>query len=88
MPPGQEQVDISFIKFLPGVYTTFHVHSTDQMLIAVDGIGFIETTTNGRTEFRPGDMVHCPAGERHRHGAVQDAHLDQVSIVVATRLLQ
>jgi quercetin dioxygenase-like cupin family protein len=30
-------------------------------------------------------VVHCPAGERHRHGATESAPLDQVSIVVASR---
>jgi quercetin dioxygenase-like cupin family protein len=82
---GREQVDISFIKFPPGVCSTFHVHPTDQLLIAVDGAGFVETDY-GRAEFAPGDVVHCPAGERHRHGATDHDHLDQVSIVVAGRL--
>lgn len=82
---GQEQVDISFIKFPPGVYSTFHVHATDQLLIAVEGTGFIEADGT-RVEFAAGDVVHCPAGERHRHGATEHAHLDQVSIVVAARL--
>jgi quercetin dioxygenase-like cupin family protein len=84
---GAEQVDISFIRFPLGVHSTYHVHPTDQVLIAADGVGFIETA-DGRAEFRPGDVVHCPAGERHRHGAVPHAHLDQVSIVVARRLGQ
>lgn len=82
---GQEQVDISFIKFPPGVCSTFHVHATDQLLIAVDGTGFVETEA-ARDEFAAGDVVHCPAGERHRHGATEHDHLDQVSIVVAARL--
>jgi quercetin dioxygenase-like cupin family protein len=82
---GAEQVDISFIRFPPGVHSTYHVHPADQVLVAADGVGFIETA-DGRAEFRPGDVVHCPAGERHRHGAVPHAHLDQVSIVVARRL--
>ena len=47
---GQEQVDISFIRFPPGVCSTFHVHATDQLLIAVDGTGFVETEA-ARDEF-------------------------------------
>jgi quercetin dioxygenase-like cupin family protein len=81
---GAEQVDISFIKFPVGIHSTYHVHSTDQLLIAIDGVGFIETV-DGRQEFGAGDVVHCPAGERHRHGATESAPLDQVSIVVASR---
>jgi quercetin dioxygenase-like cupin family protein len=84
---GAEQVDFSFIRFPPGVHSTYHVHNTDQVLIAADGVGFIETADD-RAEFRPGEVVHCPAGERHRHGAVPHAHLDQVSVVVASRLGQ
>ncbi|MDB4873033.1 MAG: cupin [Gemmatimonadales bacterium] len=84
---GAEQVDISFIKFPPGVQCTYHVHPTDQLLIAIDGAGFVETA-GGREEFGPGDVVHCPAGERHRHGATEHVHLDQVSIVVARRFAQ
>ena len=65
-----------------------------------DGVGLSEWDSpniTGRTRKavpfaegaeQPGDVVHCPAGERHRHGAVPHAHLDQVSIVVARRLGQ
>jgi quercetin dioxygenase-like cupin family protein len=84
---GAEQVDISFIKFPVGVHSTYHVHSTDQLLIAVGGVGFIENA-GGREEFSTGDVVHCPAGERHRHGATEDAPLDQVSIVLAARFAE
>ena len=81
---GEHEVDVSFIKFPAGVHSTFHVHQTDQLLVAIDGTGFVETA-DGREEFGPGDLVHCPAGERHRHGATEHTHLDQVSIVVANR---
>lgn len=82
---GDEQINISFLKFPAGVHSTYHVHATDQVLIATDGVGFIESE-HGRAEFRPGDVVHCPAGERHRHGAVEYSHLDQISLVVTREL--
>ncbi len=82
---GEEQVDISFIQFPAGVDTTPHVHATDQVLIAMDGVGYVETDGE-RVEFEPGDVVHCPAGERHRHGATSAGPLDQLSIVVARRM--
>ena len=72
-----------FVTFHDGARTRLHYHESDQILIATEGIGFveivkrIEETPDGKysfviedsTEFKDGESVIIPAGKIHWHGA-------------------
>jgi hypothetical protein len=67
---GAEQVDISFIRFPLGVHSTYHVHPTDQVLIAADGVARCGHRGCGRNgSFRiPESGGHVSLARAYRHG--------------------
>jgi quercetin dioxygenase-like cupin family protein len=60
--------NVSLVRFEDGARTNWHIHPGEQILIIVEGEGRVG---DGTEEFAvgPGDVVYCPPGERHWHGA-------------------
>ena len=70
--------DLHYVVFEPGVITDWHSHEGGQILIATDGIGYHQIEGEPVQILRPGDVVRCPPGVRHWHGAgagVRFAHI-------------
>jgi quercetin dioxygenase-like cupin family protein len=81
----KKEIKAYFVTFHDGARTRLHYHESDQILIATEGIGFveivkrIEETPDGggkysfviedSTDFRDGESVIIPAGKIHWHGA-------------------
>ncbi|MDR1849409.1 MAG: cupin domain-containing protein [Zoogloeaceae bacterium] len=57
------------VTFEPGARTFWHVHPAGQHLIVTDGVGRTGTAGGKVEEFRAGDVLWCPAGIKHWHGA-------------------
>jgi quercetin dioxygenase-like cupin family protein len=76
-----KEVSVNIIHFDHGAHTRMHIHGCDQVLLVTKGKGFVETE-QARHELAEGDVVFAPAGEKHRHGALDGkeqrlhAHLD------------
>jgi quercetin dioxygenase-like cupin family protein len=74
-----KEVSVNVIHFDQGAHTRMHIHGCDQVLLVTEGKGFVETEQE-RHELAEGDVVFAPAGEKHRHGAVDGKdftpHLD------------
>jgi quercetin dioxygenase-like cupin family protein len=62
-----------------GATEPFHTHSADQILVITAGIGSVATEQEER-EVTVGDIVHLPAGERHRHGAKKESYISYITI--------
>lgn len=72
-------ITIIYVHFLKGIHNKFHKHSTDQILLVTEGHGFI--STEGKKYYlKPGDIVYSPAGEIHKHGAVNGHTFTHISI--------
>ncbi len=67
---GEESRDLrlSDIHFRDGARNTWHVHSTDQILVITEGKGIV-ADGNEERQVGAGDVVFIPANTRHRHGA-------------------
>lgn len=69
---------VSLVTFEPGVRTNWHMHPGGQILMVVQGTGYYQERGKPRQTIRKGDVVKCPPGVTHWHGASPDgefAHL-------------
>jgi quercetin dioxygenase-like cupin family protein len=69
------------VTFEPGARTAWHAHLLGQTLIVTAGCGRIQSWGGSIEEIRPGDVVWCPPGEKHWHGAAPTTAMMHVSIV-------
>ncbi len=74
-----KEVSVNVIHFDHGAHTRMHIHGCDQVLLVTRGKGFVETEQE-RHEISEGDVVFAPAGEKHRHGAVDGNDFTHISI--------
>ena len=56
---------------------------TGQNLIVVSGMGWTQCEGGPKVEIRPGDVVSCPCGKRHWHGATPTTAMSHISITEA-----
>ena len=73
-----KEVSVNVIHFNHGAHTRMHIHGCDQVLLVTKGKGFVETQQNSRIS--EGDFVLAPAGEKHRHGALDGKDFTHISI--------
>jgi 4-carboxymuconolactone decarboxylase len=79
---------IDYIHFHDGARNKFHTHSSDQVLIAVEGRGMF-ATEDQEVEMIEGDVIFSPAGEKHKHGAAEGENFTHISVTAAhTKLTQ
>lgn len=60
---------IHYVVFEPSVINNWHEHEGGQLLIATDGVGYHQIAGQPLQILYPGDVVFCPPGARHFHGA-------------------
>lgn len=68
------------VSFEPGARTAWHTHPLGQILIVTSGVGWTRCEGEPKVEIRAGDMVGCPAGHRHWHGATATTAMTHVAI--------
>jgi quercetin dioxygenase-like cupin family protein len=71
------------VTFEPGARTAWHTHPLGQTLIVTAGCGLVQSWGGAIREIRPGDVVWCPPGEKHWHGATPDTGMTHIAIVEA-----
>jgi quercetin dioxygenase-like cupin family protein len=57
------------VTFEPGARSAWHTHPKGQQLLVVSGVGLTQEWGKRVQEIRPGDVVWCPPGVKHWHGA-------------------
>ena len=60
---------VSLVTFDPGVRTNWHTHPGGQILIVTEGSGYYQEKGKPRQIIHKGDVVKCPPGVTHWHGA-------------------
>lgn len=68
------------VTFEPGARSHWHVHPVGQVLIVLSGVGLTQEWGGPVQEIRPGDVVICPVGIKHWHGAAPDTSMTHISI--------
>jgi quercetin dioxygenase-like cupin family protein len=69
--PAAEHVNTSggLVTFEPGARSAWHTHPAGQRLVVVAGMGLTQEWGKPVQVIRPGDVVWCPPGIKHWHGA-------------------
>jgi quercetin dioxygenase-like cupin family protein len=75
-----EVLRVTAVTFENGAVNRPHRHTTDQVLVATSGSGFVATDEE-RLPLNPGDVAFIPSGTRHWHGANPGATFTHLSIL-------
>ena len=69
--PADKNINASggLVTFEPGARSVWHTHPAGQRLVVVSGVGLTQEWGKPIQEIRPGDVVWCPPGVKHWHGA-------------------
>ena len=81
-PFTSDRLDVGLVTLSPGGVTPPHTHVGGQVIVVTAGRGFIETGGE-RSIIEPGDVVICPPGELHVHGALGDEPMAHLTVTTA-----
>ena len=78
--PGPARVLGASVTFEPGARTNWHNHPLGQNLIVIFGCGLVQSWGGPIKEIRPGDVISCPPGEKHWHGATPTTAVTHIAV--------
>lgn len=78
--PGRVTFGGASVTFEPGARTAWHTHPCGQTLIVTSGVGWTQCWGEPKQEIRPGDVVTCPPGKKHWHGATPTTAMTHIAI--------
>ncbi|RNF30047.1 cupin [Massilia aurea] len=68
------------VTFEPGARSAWHTHPLGQTLIVTAGCGWTQCWGGPIVEIRAGDVVKCPPGHKHWHGATSTTSMTHIAI--------
>jgi len=74
------RVSGALVTFEPGARTAWHTHPLGQRLIVTAGCGWVQCSGGPKREIRAGDVVVCPPGEKHWHGATPTTAMSHIAV--------
>jgi len=77
-PPAR--VHVAKVTFQPGARTAWHTHPFGQVLVILEGTGWVQAEGGPVEEVYPGDVVWFAPGERHWHGATATTAMTHLAI--------
>lgn len=78
MPPST--VSGGLVTFEPGSRSAWHRHPMGQHLVVVSGAGWTQCEGGPKKEIRSGDVISCPCGKKHWHGATATTAISHIAI--------
>ncbi len=78
--PGPAQFNGASVTFEPGARSAWHTHPCGQTLIVIAGLGWTQCWGEPKEEIRPGDVITCPQGTKHWHGATATTAMTHIAI--------
>jgi quercetin dioxygenase-like cupin family protein len=70
----------AIVTFEPGARTAWHKHPLGQTLIVTAGVGWTQIEGGRVHEFYAGDVLWCPADQKHWHGATPTSAMTHIAI--------
>lgn len=77
---GAATVSGAFITFEPGARSVWHTHPVGQILIVTAGKGWTQCEGEEIVEINAGDIIVCPPGHKHWHGATPTTSLTHIAV--------
>ncbi|MFI1731058.1 cupin domain-containing protein [Streptomyces acidicola] len=81
-PAEPSRLAAGLVRFTPGARTNWHSHALGQVLYITDGVGLVGTRDGKAIRVSAGEIVKCPAGEEHWHGATDTNLMAHIALVV------
>ena len=78
--PAPARVACASVTFEPGARTAWHTHPLGQTLVVTAGMGWTQCQGGPIVEIRAGDVIWCPPGHRHWHGATPATGMTHIAI--------
>jgi quercetin dioxygenase-like cupin family protein len=70
----------AYVTFEPGARSNWHTHPAGQHLIVTSGVGWTQEWGGPIVEIRAGDVVWCPPGVKHWHGATPTTAMTHIAV--------
>jgi quercetin dioxygenase-like cupin family protein len=80
-PPPPARLAALSVTFEPGARTAWHTHPLGQTLVVTSGCGWTQCWGEARQEIRAGDVIWCPPGTKHWHGATSTTAMTHIAIL-------
>jgi len=74
------ETSAALVTFEPGARTAWHSHPRGQRLIVISGLGRTQVEGGPVEVIGPGDVVWCPPGLRHWHGAAPQSAMSHIAV--------
>jgi 4-carboxymuconolactone decarboxylase len=71
---------LAYVTFDPGARSAWHTHPAGQRLVVTAGVGLTQEWGKTVQVIRPGDVVWCPPGVKHWHGAAPDTAMTHLAM--------
>jgi quercetin dioxygenase-like cupin family protein len=80
--PANESAQFSggSVTFAPGARSAWHIHPAGQRLLVTAGVGWTQEWGGPVTEVRAGDVIWCPPGVKHWHGATPTTAMTHIAL--------
>ncbi|MBZ9781975.1 cupin domain-containing protein [Pseudomonas sp. REP124] len=79
-PPEPARVSVVSVTFEPGARSAWHTHPLGQTLIVTAGCGWTQCEGEPIVEIRAGDVIWCPPGHKHWHGAAANTAMTHIGV--------
>jgi quercetin dioxygenase-like cupin family protein len=70
----------SYVTFEPGARSAWHTHPAGQYLIVTAGVGLTQEWGGPIQVIKAGDVIWCPPGVKHWHGASPTTAMTHIAI--------
>jgi quercetin dioxygenase-like cupin family protein len=74
------RVACASVTFEPGARSAWHTHPLGQILLVTAGCGWTQCEGEPIMEIRAGDVIWCPPGHKHWHGATSTTAMTHIAI--------
>jgi len=68
------------VTFEPSARSAWHTHPAGQYLVVMSGVGLTQEWGKPVQEIHPGDVVWCPPGVKHWHGASPQVAMTHLAV--------
>jgi quercetin dioxygenase-like cupin family protein len=80
--PATDEISASgaYVSFEAGARSAWHTHPAGQRLVVTSGVGRVQEWGKPMQEIRPGDVIVCPPGVKHWHGAAPTSAMTHLAV--------
>lgn len=80
--PADDHLNASggLVTFEPGARSAWHTHPAGQRLLVTAGVGLVQEWGQPVQVIRPGDVIWCPPGIKHWHGAAPNTAMTHLAV--------